>query len=310
MNGDTHLSIGELARRTGLTVRTVRSYSDRGIVPPAGRSPAGYRHYGPEAVARLHLVRTLRALGVDLPTIREAVDRGTPPAEVAAAHADALAVQIRVLSTRRAVLMAAAKRGSTSEEMDLMHRRAMLSEDERRSLTGEFLAEVFDGAGAGVAGVMRSMTPQLPDDPAEEEVEAWIELAALSQDPGFRTVMRRAAEHHAEDRAGARSLVPRREPEAMIRDHAAPACAAGVDPASAQAGPVLDAVLAGYATFCGRPDDEALRERLLARLDTVNDPRRERYLRLLAVVNRWPAPDPLAPELDWFCAALRARTAS
>ncbi|MFI6950025.1 MerR family transcriptional regulator [Streptomyces sp. NPDC050422] len=332
MNGDTDLSIGELARRTGLTVKAVRSYSDRGIVPPAGRSPAGYRRYGPEAVARLHLVRTLRALGLDLSTIREAVERDTPLAEVAAAHAEALAVQIRVLSMRRAVLMTAAGRGSTPEEMDLMHRLARLSESERMLLTEEFLADVFGvpEAGTGLAGVMRSMTPQLSDDPAEEEMEAWIELAELSRDLGFRALMRRTIAHHTADRTRPADPDPDRtgprrpasdvaaqgigvlvrDPETVIRDHTAPARAAGVDPASAQAGPVVEAVTAAYAKLCGLPDDSALRERLLARLDTVDDPRRERYLQLLAVINRWSAPDPLSPELGWFRAALHARKAA
>jgi hypothetical protein len=43
MDGDTLYSIGDLARRTGLTVKTIRFYSDSGIVAPTGRSPAGYR---------------------------------------------------------------------------------------------------------------------------------------------------------------------------------------------------------------------------------------------------------------------------
>lgn len=43
MNGDTAYTIGELARRTGLTVKTVRFYSGRGTVSPTGRNPAGHR---------------------------------------------------------------------------------------------------------------------------------------------------------------------------------------------------------------------------------------------------------------------------
>ncbi len=48
MNGDTLFTIGDLARRTGRTGRTVKAirfYSDTGIVPPTDRSPAGYRLY-------------------------------------------------------------------------------------------------------------------------------------------------------------------------------------------------------------------------------------------------------------------------
>ena len=76
MHGDgTRYSIGELARLTGLSVRTVRFYSDSGVVPPAGRTEAGYRLYDAEALARLELVRTLRELGVDLATIRRVLAR-------------------------------------------------------------------------------------------------------------------------------------------------------------------------------------------------------------------------------------------
>ena len=143
MDGDTLYSIGDLARRTGLTVKAIRFYSDCGIVPPTDRSPVGYRRYDIEAVARLDLVRTLRDLGLDLATIRKVVDREVTLPEVAAAHAEALAVQISTLSLRRAVLTAVAKRGSTPEEMDLMHKLAKLSEDERRRLIGEFLDTAF-----------------------------------------------------------------------------------------------------------------------------------------------------------------------
>ena len=46
---------------------------------------------------------------------------------------------------------------------------------------------------------------------------------------------------------------------------------------------------------------------LLARLEAVNDPRRERYLTLLTVINGWPAPESLTPVLDWSIQALSAR---
>lgn len=111
MNDGVRYSIGELARRTGLTVKAVRFYSDQGIVPPTDRSQAGYRRYGTDALARMELVRTLRDLGLDLATVRRVVEREVSLAEVAAAHAEALAVQIRTLRLRRAVLTAAARRG-------------------------------------------------------------------------------------------------------------------------------------------------------------------------------------------------------
>ena len=93
-------------------------------------------------VAGLDLVRTLRELGVDLPVIRKVVHRELPLPAVAAAHAEALDVQIQVLRLRRAVLTAVVRRGPAPEEMDLMHKLARLSEDERQRLIGDFLDTV------------------------------------------------------------------------------------------------------------------------------------------------------------------------
>jgi DNA-binding transcriptional MerR regulator len=310
MDGDTLYSIGELARRTGLTVKTIRFYSDRGIVAPTDRSPAGYRLYDIDAVARLDLVRTLRELGLDLPTIRKVVDRELSLPEVAAAHAEALAVQISVLRRQRAVLTAVAERGSTPEETELMHRLAQLSEDERRRLIGDFLDAVFGGldAAPAFAGVMRSMTPELPDSPEAEQVQAWVELAEMSLDPGFRAMVRRMAEDQAAEQARSDMTGPRRDIAAAVRDQAGPALTAGIDPASPQADPIVAAFTAHYADLLGRPDDVELRRRLATRLESVNDPRRERYLQLLAVVNGWPVPESLAPVFDWSVEALRLRT--
>ncbi|WP_409055647.1 MerR family transcriptional regulator [Streptomyces sp. SYP-A7185] len=309
MNGDTLYAIGDLARRTGLTVKTVRFYSDAGIVPPTDRSPAGYRLYGTDAVARLDLVRTLRDLGLDLPTIRKVVDREISLPEVAAAHADALEVQIRVLRLRRAVLTAVARCGSTPEELDLMHKLAKLSEDERQHLIDDFLGSVFDGLEdhPAFAAVTRSLTPELPDNPEAEQVEAWVELAELFQDPGFRSTMQGMARELAVNRApDDRTGLPRILAEA-VRAQVVPALAAGTDPASPEAEPIVTALAAHYAHIRGLPDDDSLRRHLLSRMESMNDPRRDRYLFLLAVINGWPAPESLAPILDWTARALRAR---
>ncbi|WP_410812442.1 MerR family transcriptional regulator [Micromonospora sp. 067-2] len=307
MSEKTQYTIGDLARRTGLSVKTIRYYADRGIVPPTDRSPAGYRRYGPEAVARLELVRTLRALGVDLATVRRVVAREVPLAEVAAAHAEALAVQIRVLGLRRAVLTVAARRGAGPAEMQVLHRLAQLTAHERQDLVGDFLDAVFVDPSdrPTYPGVLVSMTPDLPDEPTTEQVEAWLELAELCQDPTFRASMRRLARQHAADHDV--PGLPRPDAVAVVRDAVAPALAAGVDPTGPDADPVVAAVTARYASLRDRPDDADLRQRLVERLSVANDPRRDRYLDLLSVVNGWSRGGAVTPAVDWFLQALRAR---
>ncbi|MFD3457025.1 MerR family transcriptional regulator [Streptomyces sp. NPDC058691] len=310
MDDGTLLSIGDLARRTGLTVKTVRFYSDRGIVVPAGRSAAGYRLYGARALARLELVRTLRELGLDLATIRGVVDRELTLPEVAAAHAEALAAQIRVLRLRRGVLLAVAEHGSTPEEMDRMHRLAQLTGEERRRVIDGFLDAVLGGlADPAVAGIRRTLTPELPDDPAPEQLRAWVELAGLAQDETFRARLRALAEELTARRARGGEGLPRRDLVAVVRDRVGPALTAGVDPASARAVPVVAALTAGCAEALGTADDDALRGRLPSLLAAADDPRRERYVALLATVNGWPAPESAAPALDWSLRALAAHSA-
>jgi DNA-binding transcriptional MerR regulator len=79
-------TIGELARRTGLPVKTIRFYSDEGLLPPTDRTPAGYRLYDTAALARLELVRTLRELGLGLADVERALTRETTVPRLAIRH--------------------------------------------------------------------------------------------------------------------------------------------------------------------------------------------------------------------------------
>jgi DNA-binding transcriptional MerR regulator len=304
MDGEATYSIGELARSAGVTVKAVRFYTERGIVP-ARRTAAGHRRYGADAVARLGLVRTLRELGIDLATVQKIVDREVRAADAAAVHAEAVAAQMRMLRLRHAVLTIAARRGSDPEEMELMHRLARLSAAERDDLVADFLDSSFGTPDAGPMSrvLHRSLAPELPDDPTSEQLAAWVELAELTRDPGFRSLMRGLFDDHATE-AARRTGPPRKHAVARVAETVRPLLAAGAAPDSPQAAQAVTDVVAAYAEFQGRPDTPALRARLATYLTCANDPRRERYLHLLSTVNDWSPPDHPRHELDWFLAAL------
>ncbi|MBY8851673.1 MerR family transcriptional regulator, partial [Saccharothrix sp. MB29] len=194
-----HYSIGDLARLTGLSTRTIRFYSDSGLVPVAGRTVGGFRAYDVDGLARLRLVRTLRDLGVDLPTARRVLASEVSVAEVARTHADAIDAQMRVLRLRRAVLRVVARNG----EVEMVHELARLSEEERQAILDDFFDEVFGGLDMepGFVQGMRSVRVELPDDPTTEQLEAWVELANLVRDPDFRASIRRMSERHQEMKA-------------------------------------------------------------------------------------------------------------
>jgi DNA-binding transcriptional MerR regulator len=68
------LKVGELARSTGLTVRTLHHYDEIGLLKPSGRTESGYRMYGEGDVARLHAIQALRYLGLPLAEIGPLLD--------------------------------------------------------------------------------------------------------------------------------------------------------------------------------------------------------------------------------------------
>jgi hypothetical protein len=112
------------------------------------------------------------------------------------------------------------------------------------------------------------------------------------------------ARDEAAERGQGNTPVVRRGLVAVVRDQVDPALAAGIEPTSPQAAPIVAALTAHYAHILGGRDDAGLRGQLLARLETVNDPRRERYLTLLAAINGWPTQESLTPVLDWSIRAL------
>ncbi|WP_329110197.1 MerR family transcriptional regulator [Micromonospora sp. NBC_01699] len=295
----TLFTIGQLAARTGLSVRTIRFWSDSGLVPPAGRSAGGYRLYDTAAVARLDLVRTLRELGLDLDTVRRILDRQSTVGDVARAHVRAMDARIGALALQRAVLRSVAQRDSTIEELRLMHDLARLSAQERQRMIDDFVDRVFEGIdpqapGAGIGQAMR----QLPADPTPEQVDAWLELAELVGDASFADRVRQMALAGA---AAPRNPGPQGYEPSGVLEHAGAAVAAGVDPRSAEGRAVLDRIVDP-----GLPAAE--RARLADQLETFTDRRVERYWQLVGVLNGRPPFPPGVPAFEWFGAALRAHS--
>ncbi|MFG1709641.1 MerR family transcriptional regulator [Nonomuraea sp. M3C6] len=300
MSDGTELyTIGRLARRTGLSVHTIRFWSDSGLVPPTGRSAGGYRLYDATAVARFDLVRTLRELGIGLEAVQEILARQVTVAEVAELHARALDAEIRTLKLRRAVLRTIAKRGSTTEETLIMHKLAQLSAAERQQIIDDFIGDVFAGIDLDddaviVAEWMRELPGELPDDPAPGQVDAWVELAELVADGEFRQRLRRivlsgSAEPPFEDGLDLRRLV---------LEKAGRALADKIAPESAEGSVILSRIIDPRLS----PEE---RTELRERLQTRADAQVERYWQLLAVLNGREPSASVIPAFDWVITALR-----
>ena len=292
------LTITQLARRTGVSSRTIRFWSDAGLIPVARRSAARYRLYDGQALSRLELVRTLRELGIGLPEITELLKRRRSLPQVATTHVAAIDARIRDLRLQRAVLRVVIRRSATNEETQVMHKLVQTTAAERHRLVADFVDRTFagiaeDAPGASIAWAMRTLPAELPDDPSDAQVDAWIELGELLADQSFAARVREMA------LAGANAPLPQPFDLQPIREHAGAALAAAIDPHSAAAAEIVERLV-------NQDFSRAQRRELRQRLETFNDVRVERYWQLLGVLNDRPPFPPVAAACAWFIEALRA----
>lgn len=104
--GSAVIRIGELAKRAGVGIDTVRFYERQGLLPKPQRLASGYRAYAAADVKRLHFVRRAKALGFTLPEIRDLLalsdHRGDDMAALKDAATDKLAgVEARIAELQR-----------------------------------------------------------------------------------------------------------------------------------------------------------------------------------------------------------------
>jgi len=185
-------TIGEVAWLTGVPVKTIRYYSDIGLLPPARISEARYRLYGATEVWRLELIRALRRLGFALQDVRKVISGEISTATAIAWQREAVEGRIRHLQRVSAVLERA-EANAGDPERSLEHLRgigeALAVESAERS---RFLVEKLRSAVVGDDApegwkerFLRSASFRLPEELSPDQAAAWTELVALLSDPDF-----------------------------------------------------------------------------------------------------------------------------
>ena len=317
-------AIGDVARRTGLTVSAVRYYADAGVVMPAATSPAGHRLYDVSAIARLELVRTLRELDAGLDEIRQVLAGEATLRDLATTHLALLTRQEARLRSRRAVLSAILRQDSTAEQVTLMHKLAGMPDDERDRLIDEFWTEVSTGwePPERMLQWWRAARPQLPEHPSATQLEAWIELAELVRDAEVRRAVRR--ELHQACTTGAGPLMSS-SPMLDTLEAATPIGQAVMDAARDEMSPdspagreIADRWMGWLTGVFATPGDPGLPDTPEFRLRTADhmlagaewertppDPASpfDRYMALVTAVNDAP---PESFPYEWLAEALRA----
>jgi MerR family transcriptional regulator, thiopeptide resistance regulator len=135
------LKVGELAKRTGVTVRALHHYDSIGLLRPSGRSEGGYRLYNRDDVARLHGIQTLRQMGVPLAEVAQLLDGGASSLQVIVARQlgslDQEIARSQALRERLGVMQLVLAGGGQPEIDDWLASLAMMSTFEQYFSVGE-----------------------------------------------------------------------------------------------------------------------------------------------------------------------------
>lgn len=304
MSPDGMWSIGELAGQAGVTVKTVRFYSDRGLLPEAGRSAGGHRRYGPEALDRLRLIRSLRTLDLAVPDVGRVLDSEDALEDVVAGQLRELGTQLAALRWREAALQLVrdCPAGERADQLRLVGAvsappsTAALARFWRRWLPPRLPARVL-------SAVVDQAVPEPPADPTPAQVLAFARLHALVSGPctGASGVSDwQPAAHRA---GGGYRPAVLYEGLGEAYALASPDLRAQRQPYDGEA---LDCFVAAYARSCGTRDTPAFRRELSGQL--AADPRIDLYWQLAAELYGPSRPTPGAAH-DWLCAALDAGVA-
>ncbi len=92
-----HWKVGDLAKLTGLTVRTLRFYDQIGLLSPSGQTESGHRLYSESNLSRLHQIVSLKELGLSLEEIKLALSGGQiSPLEIVNLQINQIKEQIKL----------------------------------------------------------------------------------------------------------------------------------------------------------------------------------------------------------------------
>jgi DNA-binding transcriptional MerR regulator len=296
------LAIGELARRAGVSVKTLRFYSDEGLLPPAERSRSGYRLYGDEALLRLDLIRTLRDAGLSLDAIKKVLRRETSLADALRLRLAAVEAHVASLQRIGAALRAALRSEPDEDDVRRLCAVTRLSNEERRTVIEGFYDRIAEGIPIDdkwKREMVEASAPKLPDNPTPEQLDAWIELAELVSDAGFVESLRK----NAREVWGKFDMVAMRRASDEVAVEATDAMARSVAPESDEGRRVIERYAAALAAAKGAPFDDATRRGMHERFAS-HDPRASRYWELVGVMKGTPAVASRVMEWKWIRTAV------
>lgn len=214
------IQVGELSKRTGLTVRTLHHYDEIGLLRPSSHSDAGYRLYTANDVARLQQALSLRQLGFSLEEIRACLSEpGFSPLDLVRRHLTRVREQIELQRALCERLEAIAAHFQSTEEVSAVEflqtieaitmtekyftpEQLALIESRREEAGEELLRQRQEEWADLIADVRAEMDARTDPTTAKVQklVKRWVEMvnATTAGDPAIEKALKRLWEEQGD----------------------------------------------------------------------------------------------------------------
>jgi DNA-binding transcriptional MerR regulator len=307
-------SIGEVARGSGVPVKTIRHYSDAGVLPPSKITEAGYRMYSEEDRSRLELIRTLRAAGFGLPEVKTLLEGENGTSDALRLQIKTVDLQLRTLRRRRRLLESALEGGEGTEHRypDRAQALGLLEAEEREAFLAEHLERGLEGVPIDPdtkAWFWQGIVSGMPAELDEEQLAAWTELAELASDESFVEALRDQIKPVSEAAGDDFDSAGWNEAVKAAFDEGVRAVREGRSPTGEYEQRVVADWIEASARAMGGEDDLKLAEWMLSHFERTYDSRMERYWELIATLKRWEYDPAIAKAYRWLIEGLRWRVA-
>ncbi|GAV13945.1 MerR family transcriptional regulator [Paenibacillus sp. NAIST15-1] len=188
-----YYSIGEVSKRTGATVKTIRYYDEIQLLPASKLNSTGYRYYNDEDIAQLELILLLRYLGFAVQEIKQMLQHDMPVSTSIQWQLEAIEQQIEHLGQMKQILVHAQEQQHRGAPLAYLHDIADIVHKSSRQRQ-QFIASKMQHA---------LSAKQLPDrwreqvltacigfvpkeqELTEDQLHAWSRMSAMLDDPAF-----------------------------------------------------------------------------------------------------------------------------
>lgn len=308
-------TIGEVAKLTGVPIKTIRYYTDINLLPATHRTEARFRLFSTEDIWQLQLIRVLRQLAFSLEEIRAIIGGNLPVSTAIDWQLEAIAHRIHQLQHIREVLQQAKEaRHHPRQSLHTLYELGMaLSQNavERSRFVTEKLHALVEQAhlpDEWRQNLLDHFTWQSPDTFTTQQIAAWTEIVSILNDPAFAVEALRFNSSVSHQAIGNMNVAEYNQQALTLIQQAQSAALRGDSPDSETVQTLTKDWIKLIAESMQRSITPEFLHELSTQVPTFYSERMQHFWTLMATISGREAPPSYKEGFDLLAAGLRSLT--